>query len=173
MNNSKNFLIERNTSEYKNVFERNYYSDYMPIGDSFVFAIQKQNHFNYIEGELNPFTENIFNILKENSEKEYFYIKAIENLLKQKEYLNLAYQMSHNLITDEEFNNELEQNEDKYLIKIDDNLDVNRFKLLLKIISKIKYNFSDDDVFEIFSFEINNISSFLNKKPFEDENCIR
>lgn len=172
----KDFLIEKNTSEYKNYFEKNYNSDYIPATDSFVFAIQKQKSVSFIQGDLNPFTENIFYILKENSEKENLYIRAIENLLKQKEYLNLAYQMSHNLISNEEFHDELENNEDKYLIRVDDTFDINRFKLLLKIIDKIKYDFSDDDVSEIFSIEANNISAYLNlnnKKHIGDENSLR
>ena len=85
MVNTKDFLIERNTSEYKNSFEKNYNSDYIPLNDSFIFAIQKQKCVSYVQGDLNPFTENIFYILKENSEKENLYVKAIENLLKQKE----------------------------------------------------------------------------------------
>jgi hypothetical protein len=176
MNNSKDFLILNNTSEYKNRFERNFNSDYIPVNDSFVFAIQKQKCISYIHGDLNPFTENIFFTLKENSEKENLYITAIENLLKQKEYLNLAYQMSHNLISNDEFHDELEKNEDKYLIRIDDHFDTNRFRMLLKILGKIKYNFSDDDVSEIFSIDAGNITSYLNihnNKHIEDENSIR
>jgi hypothetical protein len=176
MSNSSDFMIETDTSQYKKPFESNFNSEYVPMSDSFVFAIQKQKNISIIQGELNPFIENFFYILKENFEKENLYIKAIENLLKQKEYLNLVYQASHDLISNEEFNEELENNEDKYLIKIEDDIDKKRLRLVLKILEKIKYNFSDDDISEIFSIETNNISNFLKLNTnlnIGDENSIR
>lgn len=162
MNNSRNFIIENDTSKFKTTFKSGINSDYMPVNNSFLFAIQNSDNMTVVQGELSSFTENIFYILRENSEKETLYIKAIENLLKQKEYLNLVYQASHDLISNEEFNSELENNEDKYLIKIDADLNKKRLKLVMKIIENIKYNFSDDDVSEMFSIETNNFVNFLN-----------
>lgn len=172
MYNTKDFILESDTSQYNSLLEKTYYSDYIPVRDSYIFAIQKQSMISVVQGDLGPFTENIFNLFRENVDKENLYIKAIENLLKQKEYLNLVYQASNNLISNDEFNEELEKNEEKYLIKIDNNFDNRKFQILIKALEKIKYNFSDDDISEIFSMETNNISNFLesnNNNYLEDE----
>ena len=85
----------------------------------------------------------------------------------------MLYQVSNNLISDEEFNLELEENENKYLIKIDNNLNTNNYKLILKIIDNIGVNFTDDDVSEIFSLKNENIENLLlNNIQLKDESSL-
>jgi len=172
MNNNDNFILEKSTANYKPYFESENKAGYQMVEDSFLFAIQKDNNISMIGGTLNPITENIFEILKENSDKENLYITAIENLLKQKEYLNLFYQANQNLISNEEFNEELEKNEHKYLIKINDKVELRSIKLLANIVSKIKFDLSEDDLSEIFAVNHNLISNLLENKN-RNENSLR
>lgn len=130
----------------------------------FVFATNKSNQINLISGELNPDLENIFQLLQENDFKENFYVKAIQNLKKQKEYVNLMYQVSNDLISEEEFNNELEENENKYLIKLDQELNNTSFKIISKIISRIGDDVTDDEVSELFSIKSENIKNLILSK---------
>jgi len=161
MSNIDKYIPFINSTKYTSTQEE---SEYELPQDSFVFAIQKSHHINIIQGDLNGFSENIFDILQENNNKEKFYIKAIKNLLKQKEYINLLYQVSNELISDEEFSNELTENEDKYLINIENSLDRTNFKVISGIIDNIGNNFTDDDVSEIFSLRTKNIENLLLNK---------
>lgn len=147
--------------------------EYITSNDSFYFAIQSKNEFNIIKGELTEYTENIFQILQENQEKEFFYIKAIKNLIKQKEFLNLQYQVSNELISDEEFNNELDLNEDKYLISINDKLTTRKLKTLSNIIENLNEKFSEDDISELFSIRTHKIESLIKSFNKENESRIR
>lgn len=158
MNNIDKYILAKTTKTKDISLTRRNYE--LPQ-DSFVFAVQKNEDIHLVQGEGNNFTKAFFEIMQENENKEFFYLKAIKNLLKQKEYLNLLYQVSNDLITDEEFNDELENNEDKYLINIDNILDSTNFKVVSKILDKIGDNFTDDDISEIFSLEVSNIENLL------------
>jgi hypothetical protein len=147
--------------------------EYIPANDSFLFAIKTQSKLNILQGEVNHYTENVFQILQENQEKEFFYIKAIKNLIKQKEYLNLLYQVSNELITEEEFSFELDQNEEKYLIDISEKLTTKKLKLLSNIIDNLNEKLSEDDVSELFSIRTNRIESLIINLNKENERSLR
>jgi len=153
-----NYILPEITTSYDSQHSA---GEYKLPENSFVFAIQQKQEINFIQGELSNFTENIFDVLQENSSKEIFYVKAIKNILKQKEYINLLYQVSNDLITEEDFNTELDKNEEKYLINVDNELDNSNYKVIANVISKIGNNFTDDDILEIFSLSTNNIDKFL------------
>lgn len=150
--------IIKSESEYfkGNTLDSNYEtyqnSGYVLSDSSFLFALSKKDNIEIIQGKLNPTTETLFNIVKENYEKEKFYVIAIKNLLKQKKYSNLIYELTNNLINEEEFNFELSENEESYLIKVNNNLDsIEKVKTLLKVIQNINENFNEEDLMEIFS----------------------
>jgi hypothetical protein len=170
--NNNNFVLEKTTADYRYSIDCINNLEYKSVDDSFLFAIQKNNQLNVISGDLNPLTENIFEKLVELNEKEALYISAIENLLKQKEYLNLFYQASQNLISNEEFNEELDKNESKYLIKIQDKINLSHFKLIQDIINKLKFELSEDDLSEIFAVNHNAIFNLLENKK-RNENSLR
>jgi hypothetical protein len=165
-----NHLIENNliqidpSTDVTYPSKRNDKSGYQELPDSFLFAVKQNDNVKFIGGELNRFTENIFDVLRIHSEKEMIYIRAIENLLKQKEYLNLFYQVTQNLITDEEFNSELELNEDKYLIRMNDAVDYNKLELITTILHKINFDLTEDELSEIFSLNVNVISKIIEPK---------
>ena len=173
INSNEGFILENSTTNYKPHFESENNAGYKMGTNSFVFAIQKDKGISMVGGSLNPITETFFEILKENSDKENLYVLAIENLLKQKEYLNLYYQASQDLITNEEFNEELERNEHKYLIKINDKIELKNIRLLSNIVDKIKFDLSEDDLSEIFAVNPILISNILESKyKNRNEKCL-
>jgi hypothetical protein len=166
------YSIKNNTEVHSETLS--FESKYQNVHNSFVFAIRKSHSFEWIEGEINEYTQDIFEILAENSDKELIYIRAIKNLLKQKEFLNLQYLYSNEMITDDEFSQELDENEDKYLIHVDNDLNNKSFDVLCKVLKKINLNFTDDDLSEIFSVRTHNIINLINTtKEIQDEDSSR
>ena len=70
-------------------------------------------------------------------------------------------QLDQNLIDEDEFDKELE-NEDKYLIKMNDSFKSIDFNLVLSITNKLKNrNFSSDEISELFSIEVEKIEDYI------------
>ncbi|GAA4137925.1 hypothetical protein GCM10022216_14490 [Sphingobacterium kyonggiense] len=127
---------------------------YIINDSSYFLAIHLNNNIEYFQGKITDRSDLTLNIIKDYSIKESFLITAIKNLLKQKRYLNLMYEFSHELIDSEEFNKELEVNESKYLINADFKIkDLEHLSALLKIIDEIDEEFNEEDLTEIFSIE--------------------
>ncbi len=120
----------------------------------FFLAIQKRSEVKCLSGKLNSSSKDFFHFITESYEKEKFYIKAIKNLLKQKRYLNLMYEFSHELISADEFNKELEENESQYLIDANESIgSISGFEAFLKVLENLKENLSEEDLTEMFSLE--------------------
>lgn len=160
MSDLKKYLVEESTNEYLDRGDSRYIIEH---DDSFFFAKSNYNKISFNDYIENDFTEFI-DIISKYSNRETLYVKAIKNLLKQKEYVNLMYQLSNELISNEEFNNELDQNEDKYLIKIDQDLNLDNYKAIVEILENLKQDFTEDDVSEIFSLKTGFISKKLKNK---------
>ncbi len=149
------YVEQSSLSKYTFSFES---KKYFPENNSCIFAKQYNNVISILQGQAVNYLQNI---LKDYKEKERLYIKAINNLIKQKEYLNLLYQVSNQLITEEEFSQELEENENKYLIHVNEKLDVKKLELLSEIISNLEEDLSDDDISEIFAVRTDNIEKLI------------
>lgn len=83
--------------------------------------------------------------------KENYFVLAINNLVKKSDFLQLSLQHAERIISDEEFENELENNSDKYIIdlkEIEDNIDIN---IVSEIVAKLDREFTIDEVCELFS----------------------
>lgn len=125
---------------------------YLLKDSSFLFAVNNSNKINVIQGSINNTTETLFNLLKENNEREKIYITAIKNLIKQKKYVNLIYELTNDLIDEDEFNFELNENESQYLIKATQKLDSNsKVENLFSVLNRIDENFNEEDLMEVFS----------------------
>lgn|SRR5690606_7335476 len=150
MDNNYEFFEDSTYSE-SDIFSN---SEFILEDASFFVAIHQSNHVNCYHGKLNHSSTSFFHLLTENYEKERFYVKAIKNLLKQKRYLNLMYEYSHELISEQEFNKELEENESNYLIEANERLDsLNAFSSLVKVLGNIGESLSEEDLTEMFSLE--------------------
>lgn len=153
----KYILDECNTETYSSVkFEKDYE---LTEKNSFVFGIQRSSCMNIIQGKLSSEISEFYEILEEYHDKEKLYVKAVNNLLKQKEYINLMSQYASELIDEEELNQELDKNEHKYLIKINDELNSKSFKALSYIIGQLEAELTDDDLGEIFSIRTQNFDN--------------
>lgn len=129
---------------------------------SFLIATTENNRFNLVHGLLTPQIKSWFYRFSVYEAKEGLYVTAIDNLLKKVEYLNLTMQLDQNLITEDEFDNELEKNEENYLIKINPKFKDIDIQLVQSITQRLKKrNFSSDDISEIFSIPVESIEEFI------------
>ena len=153
------YLLGEETIFFEDVVSHQEYQ--ISSEDSFVFVTKKNNQFEFLCGELTSNIENAYGIILSSLHKEIFYVKAIKNLIKQKEYINLLYQHRSNLITDEEFSIELDNNESKYLIDVDQDLKMENIGVIFDIYKKLDIDLTDDELSEIFSIDIYSTSNVL------------
>ncbi|MDP3928536.1 MAG: hypothetical protein Q8R57_05900 [Bacteroidota bacterium] len=125
---------------------------YLLNDSSFLLAVNYEDKIQVIQGDLYNSTEIIFNTIKEYHEREKIYITAIKNLLKLRRYSNLIYELSNDIISEEEFDNELSDNEEAYLIKVNNHVDSKeKVETLYSVIQNIDEKLTEDDFMEIFS----------------------
>jgi hypothetical protein len=131
------------------------------IQDSYLFAFCENGNVTSLAGQLNPFVKNWFHILKHTENKENFYNQAIINLIKKVDYLQLTMQYNSELINDEDFDNELDINEDKYLIKTNQDFKFSDFNLIIEILQKLNKEFTTDEIAEMFSISIETVNKYV------------
>jgi len=78
--------------------------------------------------------------------------RAINNRTRERNYFKLYCDMLDGNITEEEFDKEIEQNEDKYIIKQDHDASTEDIEVALEVSPSIMDVKSPDDMAEIFSF---------------------
>lgn len=121
--------------------------------------------YNNCENEENDFNYSFnffFNQVSDYQQREFFYIKAINNLLKQRNFLSLVNQYDNNLIDDEYFSTELEENQQKYVIEVNEKLDFEKIRILSSIIEKLNAELHESDLSELFSIDIFNKKIIFN-----------
>ena len=80
--------------------------------------------------------------------------RAINNRTRERNYFKLYCDMLDGNITEEEFDKEIEQNEDKYIIKQDHDASTEDIEVALEVSPSIMDVKSPDDMAEIFSFSL-------------------
>lgn len=119
------------------------------------------------------FTESEFNNIKvavgqaleivtsayDANEREEFYLLAIRNLLKSKAFLGLSLQLAEGDISDDEFDKEIENNPEKYVIEVSSNFDTKDVKHVIHIMNSINEDMSVSDVAELFSMDVSKFVS--------------
>lgn len=78
--------------------------------------------------------------------------RAINNRTRERNYFKLYCDMLGGNITEDEFDREIEQNEDKYIIKQDCDASIEDIEVALELSPSIMDVKSPDDMAEIFSF---------------------
>lgn len=78
--------------------------------------------------------------------------RAINNRTRERNYFKLYCDMLGGNITEDEFDQEIEQNEDKYIIKQDCDASIEDIEVALEVSPSIMDVKSPDDMAEIFSF---------------------
>lgn len=105
-----------------------------------------------LDDDVNTYNYNFFfHQFNDSEQREYFYLKAIRNLVKQRDFLFLTNQFDNNLIDEEMFSKEIEENQHKYTIDVNENLDIEKIRVLSSIIEKLNIELHDSDMSEIFS----------------------
>ena len=129
---------------------------------SFIIATTENNQFDSVQGFLTPQIKSWLNGFSRSESKEELYITAIDNLLKKVDYLNLTIELDQELITEDEFDHELEKNEDNYLITVNQNFKPTDFDLVVSITNRLKNRkFSSDEISELFSIDIEKVEEFI------------
>ncbi len=97
--------------------------------------------------------------------KEFFYIKAIKNLIIQNNFLELALQLEEGHISEEEYDKEIDTHPEKYVVNVDYLEIPDDLAIIKDIIKKIGAEYTRDEVEELFSVDTENIKSkFLEKE---------
>lgn len=132
-------------------------------GFSYILSIinYNNNDITTFNGSIGPIFNNLIKFLNTYEEKEDLYICAIDNLNRKNNYLQLTIQLDQDLITEEEFELELEENEYKYLIKINENFKNDYIRHIADILPKSNLRYSNDDVSEMFSIPLEKVNKYL------------
>lgn len=123
------------------------YTAYKNDGSS-VIAIQDKDRVTFA-GVANK--ARFFSISTADRLKELM-TRAINNRTRERNYFKLYCDMLDGNITEDEFDREIEQNEDKYIIKQDFDASVEDIEVALEVSPSIMDVKSPDDMAEIFSF---------------------
>ncbi|WP_010572133.1 hypothetical protein [Leptospira kmetyi] len=76
---------------------------------------------------------------------------AIKNLIKKTNFLKLMSEVDRNIISDEEFENEIQENEEKYFIDLNKKISERDIHIIGKIIRDLAMDLDSDLVEEMFS----------------------
>lgn len=125
------------------------YTTYQPDGSP-VVAIQDNDKDRVaFAGVVNK--ARFFSISTADRLKELM-TRAINNRTRERNYFKLYCDMLDGNITEEEFDKEIEQNEDKYIIKQDHDASTEDIEVALEVSPSIMDVKSPDDMAEVFSF---------------------
>lgn len=94
---------------------------------------------------------NFFNISTADRLKELM-TRAVNNRTRERNYFKLYCEMLDGNITEEEFDKEIEEHEDKYIIKQDQDASIEDIEVALEVSPSLMSITSPDDMAEVFSF---------------------
>ena len=78
--------------------------------------------------------------------------RAVNNRTRERNYFKLYCEMLDGNITEEEFDKEIEEHEDKYIIKQDKDASIEDIEVALEVSPSLMSITSPDDMAEVFSF---------------------
>lgn len=101
--------------------------------------------------------------------KEPFYKKAIHNLIKTKNFLNLNLQLAYEEISEKEYDAEIEKNENEYVLTQMENPNKSDILAIMSSADSINMKLDSSDVSEIFGVAHKSIIDHL--KKFDTKAC--
>lgn len=125
------------------------YTICQPDGSSVVAAQEDNRDRIAIAGTVNKAM--FFNISTADRLKELM-TRAINNRTRERNYFKLYCDMLDGNITEEEFDKEIEENEDRYVIKQNQDASVEDMEVALEVSPLLMDVKSPDDMAEVFSF---------------------
>lgn len=91
-------------------------------------------------------------------------IRAVNNRTRERNYFKLCNQLLDKEITDEEFEKEIDENEDNYVLSNNEEADMNDIEVALSLCDYLKDVKDVDDMADLFSFSDNSIRKSLHRK---------
>ncbi|WP_373226721.1 hypothetical protein [Phocaeicola dorei] len=88
-------------------------------------------------------------------------IRAVNNRTRERNYFKLCNQLLDKEITDEEFEKEIDENEDNYVLSNNEEADMNDIEVALSLCDYLKDVKDVDDMADLFSFSDNSIRKSL------------
>lgn len=123
----------------------------------------KSNHrFEISKKEVQELITKGDNYIQHSIQKEMYYVKAIKNLIKKNNFLDLSLQLAEDQITEEEYEEEIDNFPEKYIIDVNCLSGTNELLAIVDIVKKIDLNFYNDEVAEIFGFREEDIEGIMN-----------
>lgn len=107
-----------------------------------------------------PFTKTLGNKDRINE----LLIRAVNNRTRERNYFRLYNQLLEKDITDDEFDNEIDKNEDDYVVTNNEDADLNDINIALSLSPYLKDVKDVDDMADLFSFSDNSIRKSLSDK---------
>lgn len=128
----------------------------------YFLATSENDTVSYCYGDINGSIKNHLINFQRFINKERLYITAISNLYKKVDYLQLTMQLDNELITEVEFDYELDTFENRYLISSNDNFKSDDFELAVSIANNVNQReFTSDELAEMFSIPMEHVNKFL------------
>lgn len=154
--NTRDF-VGGNLDQISDVFRATYIKS--DSNETFLFEV-------YSSGGMASHSSYVRNVL--SYDKECLYLRAIRNLFRKLDFLELTQNLDMGDISEEEFDKELTENEDKYLIPCAD--EKPSFKQIAQVTDIVKRlhrtnRMSIDDVSELFSLAIPREVEILDQLP--------
>lgn len=149
---SNNKYFDTDNREEKH-FEKFYGRSQQSDEITFTLTTNESNN----ESKLKAFSRAI----ELNQREKDFCIVAIKNLLKKNRYSELSLDLAEEVITEEEFDQEIDRNPQKYTIDINYLESKMEAKIIANIVSKISENLTVDEVSEIFSVDSDDLEKKL------------
>lgn len=84
---------------------------------------------------------------------EEYYLRAISNLIKKNNFLDLSLQLAEEMITEEEFESEINRRPQKYTINLECLKSKDDIHTIIHIVKQIGGNFMVDEVAELFGIK--------------------
>ena len=141
------------------------------INDAFKVKIEGENDSKLVTISITSNAiEDLFDQIKFhnhlNQKRDNYCVLAINNLIKKNEFLQLNLQFAENQITEDEYEQELETNTDRYIINLDNTLEPNDINVIGNILHSIGRKFNTDEVAEMFSIDIHTLNSNIKALQF-------
>ena len=107
--------------------------------------------------------ESFTNLTLTEDNKTDLLIRAINNRTRERNYFKLLSSLLENEISEEEFDQEIDQNEDEYVVSTDQKVDLNSLKFILSNYKRIKDVNDMDDLSALFSLDMEYVNSIIKR----------
>lgn len=112
--------------------------------------------------EFNVKKSDVENIITIGSIKDYLYSEAIVNLIKKSKFLQLYIQLIEDQISEDEYEQELNENSDNYFINMKELNSSLDYAALLLVMRNLPKNITLDEVSEVFGIKTHSLMQNFN-----------